>query len=143
MILVDTNVLVHAANEDVGEHEVARQWLDDALSGGATVGFAWLALIGFVRICTSPRILPRPLTAAQAIGVVEAWLGAPGAVVLEPTADHLGVMRRLLAARGSGGNLVSDAHLAALAIGHGATVVTYDTDFALFDGVDWRLPSAS
>lgn len=143
MILVDTNVLVYAANEDVGDHEAARRWLDDALSGGTTVGFAWLALIGFVRLCTSARLLPRPLTVAQATGVVDAWLGAPSAVVLEPTPDHLGIMRRLLAGTGTGGNLVNDAHLAALAIAHGATVVTYDTDFALFDGVDWRLPAAA
>lgn len=143
MILVDTNVLIYAANEDVGEHEVARGWLDRALSGGATVGFAWLALVGFVRLCTSPRLLPRPLTVDQATGVVDSWLGAPGAVVLEPTADHLGIMRRLLAGTGTGGNLVNDAHLAALAIGHGATVVSFDTDFALFDGVDWQLPSAA
>lgn len=143
MILVDTNVLVYAANEDVSQHEAARRWLDAALSGGATVGFAWLALVGFVRLCTSARLLPRPLTIEQATSVVDSWLGAPSAVVLEPTADHLGIMRRLLEGARTGGNLVNDAHLAALAIGHGATVVTYDTDFALFDGVDWQLPTAA
>lgn len=143
MTLVDTNVLVYAANEDVGAHDVARRWLDGALSGSGTVGFAWLALIGFVRLCTSSRILPSPLTTDQATEVVDAWLGAPSAVVLEPTADHVGIMRRLLAGTGTGGNLVNDAHLAALAVGHGATVVTFDTDFALFEGVDWQLPAVA
>lgn len=140
MKLVDANVLLYAVNEDADRHESARTWLDAALSGGETVAFAWIALLAFVRLATKEGLFPRPLSLAQAMDRVDAWVAAPTAVIVDPSPDHGGVVRRLLAPLGAGGNLVSDAHLAALAVEHRCTVVSYDHDFGRFDSVAWTTP---
>jgi toxin-antitoxin system PIN domain toxin len=138
--LVDANVLIYAVNSDARHHQRSRRWLDEALSGGSTVGFSWVVLLAFVRLSTKAEVFPRPLTPDEALDIVEAWLAAPAAVVLEPTRDHLRILRRLLGELGAGANLTSDAHLAALSIEHRGAVVSFDRDFGRFDGVDWRLP---
>lgn len=141
MNLVDANVLLYAVNVDSRHHQSAKTWLDTALSGGATVGFSWIVLVAFLRLATKAGLFPRPLTAEEASDRVEAWLASSAAVVVEPTSDHATILRRLLHDVGVGGNLVSDAHLAALAIEHKAVVVSYDNDFDRFPGVRWEMPS--
>lgn len=140
MKLVDTNVLVHVANGDSADHAVAKGWLDRALSGSAPVGFAWLALVGFVRLVTNPRIVPSPYTVGEAMTSVDAWLGARSAHVLQPGRSHALRFRQMLEAAGSGANLTNDAHLAAIALEHRATVVSFDGDFGRFPGVKWERP---
>lgn len=140
MKLVDANVLLYAVNEDAPHHEDSRTWLDGALSGGETVAFSWLALLAFVRLSTKVGLFPRPLGVDDAMHRVDSWVGAGPAVIVETTTDHARVLGRLLAEVGSGGNLVNDAHLAALAIEHRCQIVTYDTDFGRFDGVAWVTP---
>ena len=140
MKLVDANVLLYAVNETSRHHESARTWLDDALSGGATVGFAWVPLLAFLRISTRAGLFPHPLTTTQANGVVHEWLSRPTARVLAPTARHPFVLAELLEHVGLGGNLVNDAHLAALAIEHRAEIVSFDIDFDRFPRVRWSTP---
>ena len=123
--------------------EVCRRWLDGALSGQDTVAFAWISLLAFVRLATKEGLFPSPLTLDAAMDRVDAWLAAAPAVVVEPTVWHARGVRDLLRGLGVGGNLVNDAHLAALAIEHGATLVTTDRDFARFDKLDWQDPLAS
>lgn len=141
MKVVDANVLLYAVNEDAPQHEAARTWLDSALSGTEAVGFAWTVVLAFLRLSTRAGLFPHPLTAEQAIGVAETWLGRPSALVLTPTARHLPLLAGMLATAGTAGNLVADAHLAALAVEHGAEVASFDRDFARFSGVRWHLPS--
>jgi uncharacterized protein len=138
--LVDANVLLYSVNTDARHHERARRWLDGALSGADTVAFAWLALLGFVRLSTKVGLFPHPLTADEAMDRVDAWLRAAPAVVVEPTVEHPAIVRRLLTSVGTGGNLVSDAHLAALATEHRCTIVSFDHDYGRFDGVRWEQP---
>lgn len=140
MKLVDANVLLYAVNEDAQHHETARRWLDGALSGRDTVAFAWVSLLAFVRLATKVGLFPNPLTVDQAMDRVDAWLDAAPAVVLEATADHGRIVRRLLNEIGAGGNLVNDAHLAALAIAHRCEIVSFDIDFSRFEGVTWSPP---
>lgn len=140
MHLVDANVLLYAVNADAAHHERSRRWLDDALSGADTVAFAWIALLAFVRLSTNAGLFPSPLAVDAAMDRVDAWLSVAPSVVLEPTVDHAQVVRRLLAGVGVGGNLVNDAHLAALAIEHRCGVVSFDNDFSRFPGVSWSLP---
>ncbi len=140
MKLVDANVLLYAVNTDAPHHERSVRWLDDALSGADTVGFAWVVLLAFVRLVTKPELFPSPLRVAEAFDRVDAWLGAGPAVLVEPGRQHARICRRLLEQVGAGGNLVNDAHLAALAIEHGATIVSFDHDFGRFDGVRWTTP---
>ena len=140
MKLIDANVLLYAVNRASPHHESARGWLDDALSGGAVVGFAWMPLIAFIRLSTQARVFPRPLSTAAATGLVQDWLAQPAARVVAPTARHPALLADLLTQVGVGGNLVNDAHLAALALEHRAEIVTYDADFARFAGVRWSRP---
>lgn len=140
MKLVDTNVLVNVANRDAEDHALAKGWLDRSLGGSAPVGFAWLALVGFVRIVTNPRIVPSPYTVAEAMTSVDAWLGARSAQVLQPGRSHAARFRQVLESGGGGANLTNDAHLAAIALEHRATVVSFDSDFARFPGVKWERP---
>lgn len=140
MVIVDANVLLYAVNSADPRHEESRSWLDGSLGGAEAVGLAWAALLAFIRVGTSAAILPDPLSTEEATAQVEAWLGAPAAVVAQPTARHAGLLRGLLRDSGTAGNLTSDAHLAALAIEHGADIVSYDRDFARFPGVRARLP---
>lgn len=140
MKLVDANVLLYAVNTDAPHHDRSRRWLDTALSGGDTVAFAWIALLAFVRLSTKEGLFPAPLSVDQAMDRVDAWLGAAPAMVVEPTVSHPRLVRDLLGALGAGGNLVNDAHLAALSIEHRCGIVSYDHDFARFPGVDWQPP---
>lgn len=139
MVIVDVNVLLYAVSERSRPHAEARAWLDDALNGAEAVGLGWVALLGFIRVSTSPA-LERPATVDDALAQVEAWLGAPAAIVVEPTVRHAAVLFGLLRESGTAGNLTTDAHLAALAIEHGAEIVSYDRDFARFPGLRHRLP---
>ena len=143
MNVVDANVLLYAINADADRHEEARGWLDDALGGAAVVGFSWIALLAFVRLSTKTGLFPHPLTIAEALDQVDTWAAQPGAAIAEPSGRHLDVVRTLLAPLGTGGNLVNDAHLAALAIEHRGAVVSYDADFDRFPGVTWRRPTTS
>lgn len=142
MKLVDANVLLYAVNEDAANHATARSWLDGALAGGISVGLAWVPLLAFVRLVTKPGLFPAPLTVTEAMAQVDDWLAQPGAHVVQPTARHADVLGDLLERVGVGGNLVNDAHLAALAIEHRAQVVTFDRDFGRFPSVAWELPDA-
>lgn len=140
MNLVDANVLLYAVNEADPKHEESRTWLDAALGEREAVGFAWAALLAFLRLATKVSLFARPLPVGEALARVRAWTDQPPSVIVEPTPRHLHLVSGLLGAAGSGGNLVSDAHLAALALDHDATVVSYDTDFGRFPGVRWRPP---
>lgn len=140
MILVDANVLLYAVNEQAEHHERSRRWLDSALSGQETVGFAWIAILAFVRLSTKPGLFPHPLEMSQALQVVDDWLSSPAAVVLSPGSGHLVTLRELLPDGRTAGNIVNDAHLAALAVEHGCEVVTFDRDFARFSGIRARVP---
>ncbi|MDQ3648009.1 MAG: type II toxin-antitoxin system VapC family toxin [Actinomycetota bacterium] len=140
MVVVDANVLLYAVDAASADHERSRSWLDGALDGAEAVGLAWVALLAFIRIGTSPSIMPTPLTVDEATDQLDAWLSAPAAIVAQPTARHPDLLRGLLRESGSAGNLTTDAHLAALAIEHGAEIVSYDRDFARFAGVRHRLP---
>jgi toxin-antitoxin system PIN domain toxin len=141
MTIVDANVLLNAVNTSAPDHKVAKSWLDAALSGGGPVGFTWAALLAVIRLTTRPGLFARPLTVAEVSAVVRAWLDAPTAIVLHPTTRHLDLLTSLLTEAGTGGNLTSDAHLAALALEHRATVVTLDADFDRFPGVRWNRPA--
>jgi toxin-antitoxin system PIN domain toxin len=88
-----------------------------------------------LRLSTRAGILPRPLGVEPALEVVRTWLSLPGSVLVQPTPQLAAVLGGLLLGAGRGGPLVSDAHLAALAIEHGATLLSFDADFARFAGL--------
>ena len=140
MRLVDANVLIYAVNEASAQHEAARFWLDQALGGEETVGFAWSVVLAFLRLTTHPAVFAQPLDPARATATVRAWTEQPTARLIDPTPRHLDVLSGLLAEAGTATNLVSDAHLAALAIEHDAVLVTFDADFGRFRGLRTERP---
>jgi len=143
VILVDANLLLYAANQAAPEHDAARAWLDDRLSGSVRVGLPWPSLLAFVRLATNPVILARPATPSQAWQQVEEWLGAAVAWIPAPGPTHGDVLGPLLRAPFMTSRLVPDAHLAALAIEHGLTLCSSDGDFARFPGLKWQNPLAA
>ena len=147
MTLVDLNVVLYAVNSAAARHVEARTWWESAVSGDEPVGLAWSVITGFLRLSTHPSVLPRPLTVEQACRRVNRWLAQPTVRLVRETEEHWRHLERLLSETGTGGNLTSDAHLAALAISHGATLVSFDNDFARFPHLRWtklgRRPSRS
>jgi toxin-antitoxin system PIN domain toxin len=135
MILIDANFLIYAHNSLAQQHERARQWLRGALDSGEAIGLSWVTLLAFLRITTGPRSFIDPMSLEEAGGIVTAWLAHPGVSVLHPTERHWPILSRLLADGQARGPLVMDAHLAALAIEHGATLCTTDRDFTRFKGL--------
>ncbi|MGA9827510.1 MAG: type II toxin-antitoxin system VapC family toxin [Rhodanobacteraceae bacterium] len=131
----DSNVLLYAVNSDSPQHAVAADWLERGFDEPGGIAFAWIALLGFIRIATRPGIFPNALHIEDALGVVDDWLHHPHARVLNPTDRHAALLARLLTGAGQGGSLTTDAHLAALAIEHGATLGSFDRDFERFAGL--------
>jgi toxin-antitoxin system PIN domain toxin len=142
-VILDANVLLYARNSSDPRHVEARAFLEQVLNGPRRVGVPWQSLTAFVRIATSPRVFPAPLSAADATDQVEQWLSAPAAWVPVPGERHAEVLLGLLRQLRLVGPLVSDAHLAALALEHGTGVWSTDTDFARFPGLRWENPLSS
>jgi hypothetical protein len=143
VILVDANLLVYASISSFREHARARAWLDGRLNGEARVGLPWPSLLAFLRLVTNARVFGRPLVMADAWSQVEAWLSCEVAWIPAPTERHAAILARLLAGMGVTGNLVPDAHIAALAIEHGLELASTDGDFARFPGLKWTNPLTS
>jgi len=143
VILIDANILLYASNTAAIEHAKARDWLDRKLGGVARVGLPWSTLLAFLRIATNSRAFPRAMTMALAWRQVSEWLACEPTWIPEPTERHSEILGELLALPGVQGNLVPDAHLAALAIEHGLTLCTTDGDFARFPRLRCCNPLAS
>jgi toxin-antitoxin system PIN domain toxin len=141
VILVDANLLIYAVVPSFRQHAAARTWLDEQLSGAPRVGLPWESVLSFVRITTNPRVFERPASVAEAWNRVEQWLDAPPVWQPAPTENHAGVLKRLLGVVDRA-QLVHDAHLAALAIEHGLTLMSSDGDFARFPDLRWSDPLA-
>ena len=141
MLVVDTNILIYAAHSGSIHHAATTDWLAEALSGREILGLPWAAVLGFVRITTNPRVFPQPSSAEEALIAIEAWTTHPSVSTVEPTSRHLSVLGGLLRQSGTAGNLTTDAHIAALAIEHGARVVSFDRDMERF-GIEVVVPRA-
>ena len=142
MKVVDINLLIYAINKDTPHHPEAKRWLENALSGDETFGFAWIVILGFLRIITNGKIMPKPLLSNIALGIVEEWLTQPSAALIVPTDRHWSILKELLNPLGTAANLTSDAHLAALTIEHGARLYSTDNDFSRFPNLRWTNPIA-
>lgn len=140
MILPDVNLLLYASDETSPRFSVARRWVEEVLSGTETVAFAWSVLLAYLRLTTKSQVVAMPMTVGEALDVVDGWLSLPQTVTVHPTDRHAVILRELLVPFGSGGNLTTDAHLAALAIEHGALLCSSDADFGRFPGLRWHDP---
>lgn len=135
MILIDANILLYAYDEASQDHEAARKWLEKTLSSNGGVGLAWVTLLAFLRISTNPRARKEPFTIAEAVFIVSQWLDRPMVEIVHPHERHWEILKEMLVEGQAPGRMVTDAHLAALAIEHGATLCTTDRDFTRFPGL--------
>ncbi|MGI8760247.1 MAG: TA system VapC family ribonuclease toxin [Jatrophihabitantaceae bacterium] len=129
MILVDVNLLVDATMTTAAKHAAARSWLQHQLSGTARVGLPWVCITGFVRVVGQPRAWERPMPVDDALSVVRSWLARPCAWIPEPGPRHVDLLDELLRAQPSV-RLLTDAHIAAIALEHGLELCSRDRDFA-------------
>ena len=137
--MVDANLLMYSVHEQFEAHEPARSWLDERLNGSDGVGLPWAALVSFLRLSASPRVLSSPIRLRDAAGVVGAWLALPTTWTPEPSGRHAEMLAGLLEGE-SKADLVPDAHLAAIAMEHGLLLCSTDRDFARFEGLRWADP---
>lgn len=143
MILPDINLLVYAHNEASRFHPAALRWWLDLMRGGRPVGLAWASVMGFVRIVTHPGIQSAPLRVEDALVITDSWFTRSNVQLLQPGTRHYGIFRSLLREVGTGANLVTDAHLAALAIEYQGELHSNDADFGRFPGLRWVNPIAA
>jgi toxin-antitoxin system PIN domain toxin len=143
VILVDANLLLYAEDSSSEHHEAARTWWDAQLSGLDPVGLCWPVLNAFIRIGTNPRLHQRPLTLKEATERVQSWFDQPCVRLIQPTDQHWTIFQQMLRAGNAVGNLVSDAHLAALAVEHSCVLHSTDADFSRFRGLKWKNPIAA
>ncbi len=140
MILVDANLLIYAHHEGSEFYSRARAWFENALQGSEEIGIAWMTVLAFLRITTNRHIFAHAYSMAEAEKIVAEWMGHPSIRIVPPEERHWETLSRMLLQGQANSELVSDSHLAALAIEHGATVFTTDRDFARFPGLRWRNP---
>lgn len=141
MKIVDVNILIYVVSRQSDFHDLALKWWTMALRGNEPVGLCWHSLVGFTRIMTSSRIFPQPVPLDQCVDRIDAWLEHPNIRLVQQTKNHWTTLRSLLFDHKVKGNLVADAHLAALAISQGATLVSFDTDFSRFAHLRWENPN--
>lgn len=140
MILPDANLLLHAVNTDSPDHRAAHDWWKQLLESAAPVGLYAGVVFAFVRLSTNRRVFSQPLTVGEAFAYVQNWLAFRNVEWVDSEREDLLVAERLLAAAGTGGNLVSDAQIAAAALRLKARIHSADTDFDRFPEIDWHNP---
>ena len=139
-MLLDANVLLYSVDESSPHHSPCREWVRAAFSGQRRIALPWQTIGAFIRIATHPRVFSRPLSSADAWSIVEQWLAAPISWVPPATERTASILGDLINGMDLRGNLVTDAQLAALAIEHGLSVVSADSDFARFSDLRWINP---
>lgn len=142
MILPDVNVLVLAHRKDQDGHEAMRDWLADEVNSEQPFALADLAVAGFLRVVTHPRVFADPTPLREALRFLDGLFEQPTCVSVAAGERHWEIVRQVIVDADARGNLVPDAHLAAIAIEHGATVATRDRGFARFARVRWLDPLA-
>ena len=139
MILLDANLLIYMGVEGPN-HELATRWFKRQMEEGHRIGIPWTSITAFLRITTNPRVYAQPASIDAAWMLVEGWLQLPMVWIPNPQERHAKILKHLLLSANAHGNLIQDAHLAALAMEHGLELCTTDGDFAQFEGLRWRHP---
>ena len=135
MVTPDANILLYAYNVGDERHSDAKKWLEDSLSSDDIFALNWQAVTAFLRIASHPRSFPRPYSLPQITSIVQEWLDCENVITIAPTPRHWAILQEQIREGQTTGPLMMDAHLAALAIEHDATLATTDRDFSRFSAV--------
>ncbi len=139
MIIPDTNLLLYAHLDAMPQHPAANAWWNEVMNGQEAIGLCWPVITGFIRIATNRRVFAAPLAPDVAMNVCDSWLTGNMVRLVEPGPRHMHLLRQFLR-QTPGGDLVTDAHIAAIAAEYNATVHSNDTDFRRFSGIKWVNP---
>ncbi len=141
MLIPDVNVLIYAHRRDsCDDHPAYAEWLTDVATGLEPFALSTLALVGVTRIVTNPRVFQKPSTHDEVFGFINELVIRPNARVVGPGPNHLEIFEELCRRSGATSKLVADAQHAAVAIEHGCTLVTTDSDFDRFPELRWKHP---
>lgn len=134
MLVVDTNVLVYAADASSPAHACCRAWLESQRMRSDAWYTTWPILYEFLRVTTHPRVLRQPWSLPDAWTFLAALLASPGLSVIGPTERHVDILAEIVAEFPHlSGNILHDTHTAVLMREHGIRrIVTRDTDFHRF-----------
>jgi len=133
MIIVDANILVYAHMPKLTQHKVAARWLELTLSESIdTIGLCWQAVNAFLRVSTNPRIFEEPIDISTARSYLNDLFLHPLVHQVHTTDRHWAIFSTILSDLNLRGDIVMDAHIAALAIEHKAVVASSDKDFRRF-----------
>ena len=133
MVILDNNILLYATMPRFVQHGRVKQWLEEALSTGPDIiGITWQVVTGFVRIGTNRRFFERPLDLAFTQEFLTELFGHPMVAIVAPSANHWNVYSKLLKDMNLTGDIVMDAHIAAIAIENNAAIASTDKDFRRF-----------
>ena len=135
MILLDANILIYAYSTSSPHHDAARTWLENAIARREELRVSWVGLLAFIRIVTSARLYKAFYSLEEACERIDDLLAMSNVAILQPGDQHWMMLKRVLLKDQATGNLVTDAHLAALATEYGAAVCTNDMDFTRFTGL--------
>jgi toxin-antitoxin system PIN domain toxin len=142
VIVPDVNLLMYAHISSFRHHGKARTWWEALMNGRVDVGITGPVLFAFLRLATNRKVIEPPMSVDVAVGHAESWLDRPHVHFLSPGTRHLDITFALLRHLGTGGNLTTDAQIAATAIEHQAEVHSNDLDFGRFPQLRWRDPIA-
>lgn len=137
MNLPDVNIVLAGFRPDHPHHVKARSWLEEARSGNEPLGLTFIVMSSVVRLATNARVFARPDTSAAVLAYLDVLQERP-ALVLREGEGHWRRFASLCRDLNLRGNLVPDAHLAAIALEHRAEVVTLDRGFGRYPGLRWR-----
>ena len=135
MIAVDANLLIYAYVKSLQQHRAAQEWLTETFSSSPRVFLPWSSILAFLRLTTKRKLFNEPYEPEEALSIVGSWLTRPNVSILYPGPRHWSILRHLILSADVRGDLVTDAHLAALAIEYDATLFTADRDFRRFQGL--------
>jgi len=142
MIIPGVNLLVYAYNSDAPHHQRAKGWWEECVRGSQPVAIPWVVALGFLRVITSRVALERPMAVATALAHLRTWMEQPSVRILQPGPRHIAILQGFCEVGVLAGTLITDAHIAALAIEYQAVVHSNDSDFSRFAGLRWINPLA-
>ena len=140
MKLLDVNVVLAAHREAHALYGAARPWLDELLRAGVRFSVLDSVAGSFVRLATDRKVFPDPTTLGEAFSYLRSLRDQPSHVPLSPGPRHLDLLEQICRDADATGDLVPDAQLVAVAVEHGAEVVSFDRDFARFPDLRWSRP---
>lgn len=143
MILIDANLLIYAYNPQSEYYRAAKKWIETVFSVPEPAGLSWQTILAFLRIVTNIHVFQKPFSPKEARRIVSSWFNQTSVVIVEPGERHWEILGRLLENAQIRGPLISDAHLAALAMEHGLTLCSHDNDFLRFKGLEFYDPIRS